>query len=189
MSERDDALQQYVSDMLAVEKHIHEAIRRQQDDDSVERFPEAAAVIRRAEATLDNHIAALESHLEDIGGDPASPVKEAVTAALGVAAGLYDKVRPEKVSRMLRDDYTALSLAAISYHMLNNTGLALQSKPTADLALRHLKDWTPIIVEISQAIHPVVVQELRDDDLFVDTAVTEQSIRETQEAWRAEHVN
>jgi hypothetical protein len=182
-------LQQYVSDMLAVERHIHEAIRRQEEDKSVQRFPEAAAVISRAEATLDNHIAALESHLELIGGNPASPVKEAITAALGIAAGLYDKVRPEKVSRMLRDDYTALSLAAISYHMLHNTGLALQNKATADLALRHLKDWTPIIVEISQAIHPVVVQELRDDNHVVDATVAEQSIRETQEAWKPEHVS
>ena len=63
---------------------------------------------------------------------------------------------------MLREDYTALSLAAIRYHMLHTTGLALQDQAMADLALRHLKDWTPIIVEISQAVHPVVVQELRD---------------------------
>jgi len=186
MSERQDALQQYVSDMLAVEQHIHEAIRRQEEDESVQRFPKAAAVISRAEATLDNHIAALESHLEQLGGDAASPVKEAVTAALGVAAGLYDKVRSEKVSRMLRDDYTALSLAAISYHMLHTTGIALQSQATADLALRHLKDWTPIIIEISHVVHDVVAQELQDDGHAVVAMVAEQSARATQQAWQTE---
>ena len=46
---------------------------------------------------------------------------------------------------MLRDDYTALSLAAISHTMLHTTGLALQNQPLADLAQRYLKDITPII--------------------------------------------
>jgi hypothetical protein len=41
---------------------------------------------------------------------------------------------------MLRDDYTALNLAAIGYHMLHTTGMGLQNQATADLALRHLKD-------------------------------------------------
>jgi hypothetical protein len=106
MSERQDTLQQYVSDMLAVEQHIHQAIRRQEEDESVKKHPEAFALISQAEQTLDNHIAALESHLEALGGDAASPVKEAVAGVLGVAAGLIDQVRTQQVSKMLRDNYT-----------------------------------------------------------------------------------
>lgn len=189
MSEREDTLQQYVSDMLAVEQHVHEAIRRQEEDESVHRFPEASSLISRAEATLDNHIEALEYRLEQLGGDAAGPVKEAVTSVLGVAAGLYDKVRDEKVSKMLRDDYTALSLMAISYHMLHTTGLALHDRPTADLALRHLKDWTPIITDLSHVVHKVVVAELEDDDFTVDRSVADESERITQEAWDPAHVS
>ncbi|MFW6184596.1 MAG: hypothetical protein ACOC8X_12425 [Chloroflexota bacterium] len=188
MSDREDALQQYVGDMLAVEQHIHQAVRQQEEDESVKRHPEASALISRAEQMLDNHIAALESHLESIGGETGASVKEAVTAAFGVAAGLYDKMRSEQVSKMLRDDYTALSLAAISYHTLHTTGLALQDQRTADLALRHLKDWTPIITEISHVIHKVVASELQDDGFSMDATVAEQSERMTQEAWRPEHV-
>jgi hypothetical protein len=185
MSERNETLRNYVSDMLAVEQHIHQAIRRQEEDESIQRFPEAAAIISRAEATLDTHIAALESHIEMIGGDPVAPAKEAVTGVLGVAAGIIDKLRSQTVSKMLRDDYTAISLAAISYHMLHTTGLALRSQPTADLAQRHLEDWTTIIMEISEAIHGVVVGELQDDDdLVVDTSVALQSQYATQQAWQ-----
>ena len=189
MSERMDTLQQYVSDMLAVEREIHEAVRRQRDDDSMARFTEAQSLVSRAEAVLDNHIEALEAHLETLGGDGASPVKDAVASVLGVAAGIYGKVRGEKVSKMLRDDYTALSLAAISYHMLHTTGLALQNQATANLALRHLRDWTPIITELSRAVHKVVVAELADDGAVADSSVAQESERMTQEAWDPQHVS
>lgn len=189
MSEREDTLQQYVSDMLSVERHIHQAIRRQEEDDSLQPHPEASSVITQAEATLDNHIAALESHLEALGGDLASPAKEAVSAALGVAAGLIDQVRTQQVSKMLRDDYTALSLAAISYHMLHTTGMALDDQRTADLALRHLKDYTPIITRISHIIHGVVAKELRDDAHAVDSSVASESERIAQTAWNPDRVS
>jgi hypothetical protein len=186
MKDRMDILQQYVSDMLAVEQHIHQAIRQQENDDSTQSYPSAASLISRAEATLDNHIAALESHLEQIGGDPGAPVKEAVTTVLGVGAGIIDKLRTVQVSKMLRDDYTALSLAAISYHMLHTTGMALHSQSTADLAQRHLMDWTPIIAEISHIIHEVVAQELQDDGHPVDASVATQSAQAMHEAWERE---
>lgn len=187
MSDRQDTLQKYVSDMLAVEKHIHEAVRRQKKDDKVTAMSQASSVISRVEEMLDNHIAALESHLEQIGGDDASAsIQDAVTSALGVAAGLYDKVRGEKVSKMLRDDYTALSLAAISYEMLYTTGLALNDQSTADLALRHLKDWTPLIMKLSEVTPEVVARELQDNGFTVDASVADQSRRMTQQAWQAE---
>ena len=60
-------------------------------------------MISKIEATLDEHIEHLERHLKTIGGNTSSPVKSAVSAVAGVAAGLYDKVRDEQVSKMLRD--------------------------------------------------------------------------------------
>ena len=189
MSERQDTLQQYVSDMLAVEQHIHQAIRRQEEDDSVKKHPEAFALISQAEQILDNHIAALESHLEALGGDAASPVKEAVAGVLGAAAGVIDQVRTQQVSKMLRDNYTALSLAAISYHMLHTTGMTMADQATADLALRHLKDWTPIITRISHIIHGVVAHDLQDDGYTVGVGVAKESERITQTAWDPSHVS
>jgi ferritin-like metal-binding protein YciE len=189
MEERMDILQNYVSDMLAVEQHIHQAVRQQEKDGSTQRYPLAASLISRAEALLDDHIAALESHLEQIGGDPKAPVKEAVTAVLGVGAGIIDKLRTKQVSKMLRDDYTAFSLAAISYHMLHTTALGLHSQSTADLAERHLMNWTPIITEISHMIHEVVAQELQDEGHPVDTSMAMQSAQTMHQAWQQESLS
>lgn len=189
MSERQDTLQQYVSDMLAVEKHILQAIERQRDDEKVRKYPETNQLIGKIEGAVRGNISSLEQHLKSLNGDGFSPVKEAVTSALGVAAGVVDMVRTNKVSKMLRDDYTALSLAAVSYTMLHTTGLALQDNPTAEVALRNLKNHTPLIAEISEKIATVVVDELRDESEVIDSTVAPDATRNTQEAWEGDHVH
>ena len=186
MSARLDTLQQYVSDMLALERHIHDAVRRQRDNEKVQSQTEAHRLISRIEAQLDEHIEHLEKHLESLGGDPTSPVKEAVSAVAGTVAGLYAQVRDEKVSKMLRDDYTALSLAAVSYTMLHTTGLALTDQNTADIALKHLKHWTPIVVDISETVPLVVAQELGEEMAGTDSSAGREAIKNTQIAWSRE---
>ena len=52
MSERQDSLQQYVSDMLAVERHILPALESQAKDDRYAQFPEARRVVNKIEATV-----------------------------------------------------------------------------------------------------------------------------------------
>jgi hypothetical protein len=183
MSERLDTLQQYVSDMLAVEKHILQAVERQLEAEEVRNFPQTNQLIGKLEGTLRSHITGLEQHLASLNGDGLSPVKEAVSSALGVAAGVIDLVRTNKVSKLLRDDYTALSLAAVGYTMLHTTGLALEDKPTADLALRHLKGYTALIGEIAENVISVVVEELRDESEVINPTVTDEAARNTQAAW------
>jgi len=186
MSDRHDNLRPYVADMSAVERHILEAVERQLGDDSTKSFPEALQLLRRVEGALNRHVQALESHLKSFdGGSLAGTVKETVTGVLGVFAGLYDKVRKEQVSRMLRDDYTALNLAAISCTMLHTTALANREQATADLALRHLRDLAPLIMEINEVIPQVVVRELTEEGKAYDASLAQRAARDTQEAWRS----
>src|SRR5215210_4763893 len=189
MSERQDSLQQYVSDMLAVERHLLPALENQSKDDRFAQYPEAQRLVNRIESTVRSHIKGLEQHLESLGGDPASPIKSAVTAVLGVAASVIENVRTDPVSKNLRDDYTALNLAAIGYTMLHTTGQALMDQQTADLAASFLMDYTPLITEISKVIPEVVVSELRDETEVLDPAAAEQAVERTQQAWSREHVH
>ncbi len=188
MENRLDTLRQYVSDMLAVEKHIHSAVRLQKADESVMQQPQASQLINRIEQTLDNHIVGLEKHVKTLDGSSSS-LKDMVTSTLGVVAGLYDKMRTKEVSRMLRDDYTALSMAAIGYTMLNTSALALSDSRTAKLAVDYLKDWTPLITGISRTIPQVVAHELVESHPNLDLSAAPESLRKTQEAWDAKHVN
>ncbi|MDT0630607.1 hypothetical protein RQM47_13590 [Rubrivirga sp. S365] len=190
MKDRNDVINNYVTDMHGVEKHILEAVERQLGEDTTSKYPEAVRVITSLKTTLQNHVRSLEQYNEKTNdGGVKEAVKEAVTSALGVAAGLYDQIRDtDQVSRMLRDDYTATSLAAISYHMLYTSALALKADELAQLALRNLKDLTPILVDISKAICVVVAAEMADQDKAIDASVGAQAVRATQEAWSHEQV-
>jgi ferritin-like metal-binding protein YciE len=181
---RNDTIQQYVSDMIAVEEHIATAVKRQTEDSDVyKNEPQAGQIVQHITRHTEQHAQQLKQHLEKIGGDPASGIKEVATTVLGAVAGMYDKVRSEKVSKMLRDDYVALNLAAMGYVMLHTTGLTLQDQATAALALRHLKDYTSIIMELAELVPGVVVSELREEGLVVNAMGLQQALANTQEAW------
>jgi ferritin-like metal-binding protein YciE len=189
MSERQDSLQQYVSDMLAVERHMLPAFENQSKDDRYNQYPRAQRLVNQIETTIHSHINGLEQHLRSLGGDPASPIKSAVTAVLGVAASVIENIRTNPVSKNLRDDFTVLNLAAVSYTMLHTGGLALQDQRTADIAMNYLRDYTPLITDINEVIPVVLVNELRDETEVLDPQAAERAMENIQQAWQHEHVH
>ena len=189
MDNPTDILNGYITDMNAVEEHIAEALERQLEGDAIKKYPEANRVVTQLHGVLQRHTTALRAEVEDDEGlSLTGALKEALGDALGFAAGLYDKVRDDKVSRMIRDDYTATSLAAISYHMLYTTALGLKKPDVASMALRHLKDLSPILVDLSKVVCHVVAKELADQDKVFDGTVGAQAVSDTQEAWDGSHV-
>jgi hypothetical protein len=164
MIDRSTALQRHVHDMLALAKHIYEAIQRQHKAPELEMYPEAVKWVSTIENMLAKHVGTLESYLNGLGGDTASAMKKALARLSGTIAGLYGRMREHEVSRMLRDDYTAVSMLAISYEMLHTVGLAHREMQIAQIALAHLKDLTPIIVELSRVVPHVVAAEVAHEE-------------------------
>lgn len=182
---REGLLRKYVSDMHAVAKHVLEAFERQQEDVDAQRHAEAKRLIDQVVTVLRSHHNRLDEHARSLGAEPHSAAKEAVSATLGMAAGFYDKIRSHPVSKMLRDDYVALTMCCVAYEMLHTTGLALKEQATADLALSHLKDLTPLVTSIGQAIPAVVTHELAESGVGADQSVAEQAARNNEQAWRS----
>ena len=184
MTKQMEDLQGYVNDMLAVETELHEAFRRQKADARLKKFPAAQQLISRAEDTVDVHLAKLRECLKRMGSDE-SVLKKAVGGVLGAAAGVYDKLRSDdKVSRMLRDDHTALSFASVCYEMLYTTALAMHDSATADLALDHLKEVNTLVVEVNDLIPRVLIEELSSEGkITFDAELADDVVRHTREAW------
>ena len=184
--DRTAILNNYVTDMGSVETHIAEAVERQLESDDTKRYPDAVRVLTSLHTALRGHVSKLEAYNEGTeGGGLKEAVKDAVLGALGVAAGFYDQIRQtDKVSRMIRDSYTATSLAAVSYHMLYTTALSLKADDLAALALANLKDLTGLIGELSEVVCTVVAAELTDEDKTIDPTVGRRAIEATQRAWR-----
>ncbi|MGZ3499038.1 MAG: hypothetical protein ACXWNK_16180 [Vulcanimicrobiaceae bacterium] len=184
MADIEHSLKTYLSDMLALEEHVRVPFETQVRDRDVNEFPEASELVMRIAALAQTHIDALKDELKRLGGHEAAGIKDTVATVEGYFAGAIDKLRKTKVSKSLRDDYTALALCAISYTMLHATATALAEMGVASLAERHLQEYALAITEIGDAVPSVVVKELRDIGLTVDTSAIERSRAATRAAWR-----
>lgn len=178
---KKDVVQKYVSDMLALNRQIHEAADQQVESDDVRKYPDAHALSLRIRNTLAGQIDTLEQHLEGIGGG--GGLKEAVTSVTGTVGGWFSDIRSEEVSKMMRDNYTSLNLAAISLTMLHTTGLSLGGLQTAELAQQCLKEITPLISDTARLIPNIVVDELAEAVDMTNTNVVKEVNRHTAEAW------
>lgn len=177
-------LRMYVNDIVALERLIEEAVSKQLEDDRVKDLPEVHAILSRVHQVIHTHVLTMENHAAAIGSEAGATVKEVITSFAGVIAALYDKLRKHPVSRLLRDDHTALSLSCTGYLMLHTTGLAVRELPIANVSLRHLKEMTPLVIELSHLIPSVVVEELAQDDPNIDYSAADHARENTAEAWR-----
>src|SRR4051812_43101533 len=182
-SKNQETLKTYVSDMYSLESHIEEALDAQLE--KVKDHPKAYAAVRRFHGNVRSQRDAMKAHLDQLGGGTGGALKSAVSAAFGMAAGVIDKVRPEAVSKCLRDDYTAFNLAAIGYHMLYGTALMLGFPQTATIAERHHRAYTDMIQDINQIILDVVATELRKDDHKIDEQAMDRATETMNQDWRS----
>jgi ferritin-like metal-binding protein YciE len=186
--ESKHALATYISDAIAIERSLSETLSRQEESDDVKRFPDASRIAANARATADTHISTLEAQLDALGGHAASPVKSAWSAVIGAGSAAVESVRKTKVSKNLRDDYSMLSLASIGYEALHATALALGADSIAQLAIKHLDDYAKLIMEIGRSLPPIVLAELKDEELPVNESVAKQASENIRNAWSSQGI-
>ena len=189
MKTTTEILTAYIGDMLAAQNHLLKMIDHQLADSQVTTYAQTQEILPPLRAALRRHTSDLEQRLSELGGSVSANVKEAITAATGIAAGLFGRVRPYVASKFLRDDYVILSGCSIGYEMLHATALALRDRKTADLALEHFKEITPVIVRLSEIIPAIIVHELTHDIAGVDAGAALVARANTQHAWSGEHVH
>ena len=185
MSARNDLITKHIADISALEKHILEAVRRQRESEAVKSDVSVNRIVMDIERVLTSHIAALDGLAAAYDGEGEAGIKKAIVAAAGVVAGLYDRLRESEITRNLRDDYTALSLAAMGYTAMHAFGLSLGESGVADLAGRHLSDITPLLIELSKLIPVTTITDLAKEhpDLNFDTSKISEAVENTQRAW------
>jgi hypothetical protein len=183
--DRNEAINSYITDMLALEDHIEKAVRSQIED--LKDYPEVVAELRQLHRKIEHHIADLRglSDRRQSGGVVES-VKRAGSAVLGVAAGVIDLVRTEGLPKNLRDDYTALSLAYIGYVMLHTTGLAFDDREVAELAQQGFTDYADALLRLQGLIPAAVVAYFKQEGLPARDDIAPQVRRTVEEAWQSQ---
>ncbi len=179
---RQATITKYLGDMKSVVSHVHTAMERQKDD--FKDKPEVSQTMARIALGLKRQDDSLGQRLEALGGSPTHPVKEVVSDALGIVAGLYNKVRTEGAAKGLRDDHVALNLVYVSYTTLHTTAVAFGDAETAAIAKRSMIESAKFLTEVDRLIPPTVFRELQDGDFgSLDSGAPEQTRSAYREAW------
>src|SRR3954471_6609225 len=182
-SKHEQTIADYVGDMVALESHIEEALDRQLSE--VQDDPDASAAVKRFHDMVKSHRDALKGLQEEVGTTAGNPIIAAGAAVIGKAAGVINLVRTEGISKALRDDYAAFSLAAISYSMLHTTALALGNKRVASVAEQYLTDYAGAIERINEIMPSVVNRELLKDDHKTDPSAVAATNAMVTKAWHS----
>jgi ferritin-like metal-binding protein YciE len=182
------AINSYVTDMLALEKHIEKAIAGQIEDLD-EDDPGFVQELKGIKGTIEQHISALEALAErrqESGQKMSDMVKRAASNVLGAGAAAVDFLRGEKLPKNLRDDYTAMSLASIGYVMLYTTATSLDDREVADLAMRHLENHARCVESLHRMIPAAVVKFLQKDGLPARDDLVPEITRTVASVWEGE---
>jgi hypothetical protein len=179
---KQQTITKYLGDMKSVVSHVHGAMELQKNE--FRDRPAVTQTIARVAMSLKRQEDAIGARLDALGGSPTHPVKEVVSDAAGVVAGLYNKVRTEGAAKALRDDHVALNLVYVSYTTLHTTALALGDPETAALAKRSLVECATFVTELDRLVPATVFAELWDDELgLLDGAAPDQTRLAMREAW------
>ncbi len=183
MSGPTPTINTYISDMLALERHMLVPIEKQQNDSAVQAEAGAARLVDEIASVANAHVDALTTRLDAVGGHAGSPIKSAASSVAGVVAGTINSVRKTEVSKDIRDDYTAMCLASAGYTMLHTTALALGDHATATLAEKHLSEYAACIMKASAALPSIVLSELSEEGVTIDPSVAQKARKDIEEAW------
>jgi hypothetical protein len=177
------SLATYVSDMMALEKLVCGAFGVQQGDKDFD-LCGAGVVVQRLRAISEQHYTDLEVQLERLGGHPAAGAKAAVAETSGLVAAGAARLKKTKVAKGLRDDYAAVALCIVSYGELLVTANAFADDLIADLAEKHMHEYTKLCRGINEVMPAVVLNELQGLDLDVDMRSVDRSRQTIVNVWR-----
>jgi len=173
----NETLITYVTDMHALISHGLQAIKKQANNLKDNKHQEAFRAVQEFQRTLESEQQLLADRVKATG-----PLKDAMSALTGVTAGIINALRSEEASKSIRDDYTFLSLVAVSYLMLHTTSKGLGDLETAAIAERGYRHMARLIMNIDRLLPKLVVEELRQDGLTVSD-VSEDCRKLVKQAW------
>jgi hypothetical protein len=183
---RNEVLTTYTSDVHSLVTHGLQAIHRQVEQLKDVSHQDAKTAVALFERTLKSQQGALADRVKALGGNATGPVKDAVSAVMGVAAGLIDAVRPAETAKAIRDDHTYFNHLGISWLMLYTTATSLADAETAALAQRGYEDTTKMIMHVDRILPKIVVEELRENKQLMPVDAQDQTRVMVKNAWDRE---
>ncbi|MCW1912126.1 hypothetical protein OJ996_00990 [Luteolibacter sp. GHJ8] len=176
-------IRQYVNDMIGLEADVVHAIKGQLADERISSRSDLAPLLREIADAGERRLERLKELSKAEGGALGSAIKEGVTTATGVLAGLYGRVREHPLSRMVRDDIIAQSAASTSYGMLLTLALAAGHAGCEALAKDGLRSTSPAVTRLTALMPDIVAEELAQDEPLANPAAAHVALAAIRDSW------
>ncbi|MBO6522804.1 MAG: hypothetical protein JJ971_03180 [Balneolaceae bacterium] len=176
----------YTNDLLNFNKHFLSVVRSQKTSDTLNNT-KAVDLLHNIDIALTTQINELENFDDFVEESRFEFFKEKAATLFGTIAGNIDTLRKDPVSKILRDDYIALSMLSSGYTMLYTAALVNENENLANFAQNSLTRVAQLITDTNQTIPFVVAEELAESDTDVN-AIAEKALKETQKAWSSKNM-
>ncbi|HQH26691.1 MAG TPA: hypothetical protein PLP17_04780 [Oligoflexia bacterium] len=186
MKKLEDILGNYLYAQLAFEESLYKEVEDQLSLLDESKFADVKKLLHLVQDVLETQFSRLNDSIERISKGALQDTDAKHLDDLRLLNGLNIKIRRKTVSEMLRNDYTALNLAAMGNILLHTAALAAEAKEVADVALEHLTNLTPFISQMNELVPKVVARELSQDFPKVRRAVGAVAARNARRAWKTQ---
>lgn len=176
----NSTLENYTTDLYELIKHTQTVIRTQKSSDKIMNT-KAVDLLHEMDMAFSDQISSFEE-MDVLNDGAKKTVKDNIAKAAGKIAGFIDYARNDAASKMLRDDYTALSMIASGYTMLHTAALGNGNDKLASFAQESLTRIAQLVTETSKVIPHIVAEELDVSD------IAEEAEKNTQKAWNPENL-
>lgn len=173
------SIESYTTDLYELIKHTQVVVRTQKNSDKV-MDPKSVDLLHNLDIAFTKQINGLED-LDVLNEGTKKTVKDNLAKATGKIAGFIDSARDDAASKMLRDDYTALSMIASGYTMLHTYALAEENDELANFTQESLTRIAQLITETSKVLPHMVAAEIEAPD------IADEAEENTQKAWNPEN--
>jgi hypothetical protein len=176
-----EKLQDYTTDLYALTKHTLSVVKTQKTSSKVNNS-KAVDLLHDIDIALTEQINDFDKMNDLINDSTLATIKEKVAGISGSIAGFLNTQREDPVSKVLRDDYTALGMIASGYTMLHTAALGAGEDELADFTKSSLTTIAALITETSRILPHAVASDLGIDK------VAEEAETNTQECWNPENM-
>ncbi|GEM_PF-3119370 len=191
MGKVNSLLKKYLEEQIGLEENLFKVIEQQIAEIDDTEFADAKRLLTETKQVLERHYVPLNKALDQLEKDADIAIRNAADNnghnghnGHNPDSSFIQNKKRRLISRLLRDNYSALNLVTMGNTLLYTTALALGCQEVASIALKHLENLAPLVVKIGELLPDVATRELRSESAEVDLAIAQLALKNTQAVWR-----
>ncbi len=141
-------LSSWIQDALTAERFVQSSTAHLLTHEVLAADAQAALLMRLLNERAGAHVEEI-ARLQDDRDESPSAIRGALAAGLGATLGFVERLPSRDLAQIVRDVYVALNYTAGCYHVLYTRAKLLGRGAAAELALRHLREYTPVVRQLS----------------------------------------